>query len=77
MHRLDSRFRGNDAGRLYRHITLNRTLKDEDTPKVGALALCRPQRSLAPQDTVLKPPCQNRCIFDWENPWDFCLENAS
>jgi hypothetical protein len=25
MHRLDSRFRGNDAGRRYRHITWNRT----------------------------------------------------
>ncbi|MFM2448788.1 MAG: hypothetical protein RIS44_1238 [Pseudomonadota bacterium] len=26
MHRLDSRLRGNDAGRRYQHITLNRTL---------------------------------------------------
>ena len=37
MYRLDSRFRGNDAGRRYQYITLNRTRRWDAAENCGSI----------------------------------------
>jgi hypothetical protein len=37
MHRMDSRFRGNDAVRRYQHITLDRTHRWEAAENCGSI----------------------------------------